>query len=156
MQRNFKFERAWNDFTGAGWNCRWAGSGNERSGLVWLWAVERGERTPTWAGSGNSHRSAPLTCSDPHQCTIMLFIISRAGYRSKNFDIDTLSSIPVPERYFFRYQFYEISFNKIYIISKIFGFIFVQLVDIYTDSTTHLLSHCTKEQNISNTINQCK
>ncbi len=29
-------------FHGAGWNCRWAGSGNERSGLLWLWAVERG------------------------------------------------------------------------------------------------------------------
>ncbi len=66
MQRNFKFERAWSDFTGVGWNCRWAGSGIERSGLVRLWAVERGERTPTWAGSGNSHRSAPLTCSAPH------------------------------------------------------------------------------------------
>ncbi len=60
MQKNFKCERAWSDFTGAGWNCRWAGSGIERSGLLRLWAVER---TPTWAGSGNSHRSAPLTCS---------------------------------------------------------------------------------------------
>ncbi len=65
MQRNFKFERAWSDFTGVGWNYRWAGSGIERSGLLRLWAVERGERTPTWAGSGNSHRSAPLTCSGP-------------------------------------------------------------------------------------------
>ncbi len=41
---------------------------------------------------------------------------TRAGYHSKNFDIDTdtdtLSSIPAPERYFFRYQFYEISFNR--------------------------------------------
>ncbi len=63
MQRNFKCERAWSDFTGAGWNCRWAGSGIERRGLLRLWAVEPGERTPTWAGSGNSHRSAPLTCS---------------------------------------------------------------------------------------------
>ncbi len=46
----------------------------------------------------------------------------RAGYRSKIFDIDTdtdtLSSIPVPERYFFRYQFYEISFNKITLSQK--------------------------------------
>ncbi len=64
MQRNFKLERAWSDFTGVGWNCRWAGSGIGRSGLLRLWAVEQGERTPTWAGSGNSHRSAPLTCSD--------------------------------------------------------------------------------------------
>ncbi len=40
MQRNFKCERAWSDFTGAGWNCRWAGSGIERSGLLWFWAVE--------------------------------------------------------------------------------------------------------------------
>ncbi len=63
MQMNFKCERAWIDFTEAGWNCRRAGSGIERSGLGRLWAVERGERTPTWAGSGNSHRSAPLTCS---------------------------------------------------------------------------------------------
>ncbi len=58
MQRNFKFERAWSDFTGAGWNCRWAGSGIERSGLVRFWAVERRERTPTWAGS-----SAHMLCS---------------------------------------------------------------------------------------------
>ncbi len=64
MQRNFKCERAWSDFTGAGWNCRWAGSGIERSCLLRLWAVER---TPTWAGSGNSHRSAPLTCSGVHE-----------------------------------------------------------------------------------------
>ncbi len=44
----------------------------------------------------------------------------RAGYSSKIFDIDTdtLSSIPVPERYFFRYQFYEISFNKITLSKK--------------------------------------
>ncbi len=44
----------------------------------------------------------------------------RAGYRSKIFDIDTntLSSIPVPEQYFFRYQFYEISFNKITLSQK--------------------------------------
>ena len=36
----------------------------------------------------------------------------RAGYQSKNFDTgtdtDTFTSIPVPERYFFRYQFYKI------------------------------------------------
>ncbi len=42
----------------------------------------------------------------------------RAGYRSKIFDTDTLSSIPVPEQYFFRYQFYEISFNKIPLSQK--------------------------------------
>ncbi len=44
----------------------------------------------------------------------------RAGYRSKivNTDTDTLSSIPVPERYFFRYQFNEISFNKITLSQK--------------------------------------
>ncbi len=55
---------------------------------------------------------------------------TRAGYRSNiiDTDTDTLSSIPVPERYFFRYQFYEISLNKIYIISKIFGFIFFSLL----------------------------
>ncbi len=31
-----------------------------------------------------------------------------AGYRSQMFDIDidTSTSIPVPERYFFQYQFY--------------------------------------------------
>ncbi len=28
-------------------------------------------------------------------------------------DNDTLTSIPVPEQYFFWYQFYEINFNKI-------------------------------------------
>ncbi len=83
--------------------------------------------------------------------------VHRAGYRSKIFDIDTdtLSSIPVPERYFFRYQFYEISFNKITLSQKTLV-LFFQLVDIYTDSKTPLLSHCTKELNISNTINQCK
>ncbi len=44
--------------------------------------------------------------------------VSRAGYCSKMFDTDTLSSIPVPERYFFQYQFYEISFNKITLSQK--------------------------------------
>ncbi len=45
----------------------------------------------------------------------MYFTIAgtRAGYHSKNVNTDTLSSIPVPELYFFRYQFYEISFTKI-------------------------------------------
>ncbi len=45
----------------------------------WNWAERSdatlsggaGERTPTWAGSGNSHRSAPLTCSVP-DCAIQL------------------------------------------------------------------------------------
>ncbi len=62
-------------------------------------------------------------------------VTTRAGYRSKIFDIDTdtLSSIPVPEWYFFRYQFYEISFNKITLSQKIW-FYFFQFVDIYTDS----------------------
>ncbi len=60
MQRNFKCERAWSDFTGAGWNCRWAGSGIERSGLLRLWAVERGERTPTWAGKFSPLSSAHM------------------------------------------------------------------------------------------------
>ncbi len=81
--------------------------------------------------------------------------MTRAGYRSKISETDTLSSIPVPERYFFRYQFYEISFNKITLSQKTLV-LFFQLVDIYTDSKPHLLSHCTKELNISNTINQCK
>ncbi len=64
-----------------------------------------------------------------HKSANMKYIqMTRAGYRSKIFDIDTLSSIQVPERHFFRYQFYEISFNKIYIISKIFGFIFFSLL----------------------------
>ncbi len=45
-------------------------------------------------------------------------MVTRAGYRSKIFDTDTLSSIPVPERYFFRYQFYEINFNKIALSQK--------------------------------------
>ncbi len=49
-------------------------------------------------------------------------MMGRAGYRSKDFDTDTntdtLSSKPVPERYFFRYQFYEISFNKITLSQK--------------------------------------
>uniref|UniRef100_A0A672RQD3 Kinesin-like protein n=1 Tax=Sinocyclocheilus grahami TaxID=75366 RepID=A0A672RQD3_SINGR len=30
----------------------------------------------------------------------------------------------------------------------------LQLVDVYTNSKTHLLSHCTKEQNVTDTINQ--
>ncbi len=45
------------------------------------------------------------------------------------YDTDTLSSIPVPERYFFWYQFYEINFNKI--ISKNFGFIFSACWHLY-------------------------
>ena len=61
----FKFEQAWSDFTGAEWNFRWAESG--------LWAELSGislsdgakEQMPTKAGSGNSHCSALLTCSDP-------------------------------------------------------------------------------------------
>ncbi len=64
-------------------------------------------------------------------------------------------SILVPEQYVSRYQFYEISFNKITFSQKKLVLV-VQLVDIYTDSKPYLLSHCTKEQNISNTINQCK
>ena len=40
----------------------------------------------------------------------------RAGYRSKFFDTctntDTFTSIPVPERYVFRYLFYNINSNK--------------------------------------------
>ncbi len=51
MQSHFKFERAWSDFTGAGWNCRWAGSGIERSDLVRLWAVERGSEHPRERGA---------------------------------------------------------------------------------------------------------
>ncbi len=51
-----------------------------------------------------------------------------AGYRSKMFDTDTLSSIPVPERYFFRYQFYEISFNKITLSQKTLVLFFFSLL----------------------------
>ncbi len=69
----------------------------------------------------------------------------RAGYRSKFFDTDTLSSIPVPEQYFFRYQFYEISFNKIYIISKNFGFIFFSLLIFI--QTQRLISWATAQRN---------
>jgi len=42
--------------------------------------------------------------------------VRRAGYRSKFFDTgtntDTFTSIGVPERYFFRYQFYNINSNN--------------------------------------------
>ncbi len=70
---------------------------------------------------------------------------SRAGYRSIFFDTDTLSSIPVPERYFFRYQFYEISFNKISIISKNVGFIFFSLLTFI--QTQRLISWATAQRN---------
>lgn len=45
MQRNFSFEQAWSDFTGAGWNCRWRWSRIERSGLVWLSGEAAGVNT---------------------------------------------------------------------------------------------------------------
>ena len=56
----------------------------------------------------------------------------RAGYRSKFFDTGTntgtFNSIPVHERYFFRYLFYNINSNKkeitLHITVKIFSFIF--------------------------------
>jgi len=60
--------------------------------------------------------------------SINVSIASRAGYRSKIFDIDTdtdtLTSIQIPEWYLFRYQFYKICFNKITLPQKISGFIF--------------------------------
>ncbi len=112
----------------------------------WL-AADFSYRSPLLPDTNSS--SAPR--GDPHPRSLA----ARAGYCSKNFDTDTLSSILVPERYFFRYQFYEISFNKITLSQKTLV-LFFQLVDIYTDSKTHHLSRCTKEQNISNTINQCK
>jgi len=55
--------------------------------------------------------------------------MARAGYQSKCFytNTDTFTSIPVPERYFFRYQFYNISSNKkeitLDITLEIFSFI---------------------------------
>ncbi len=71
MQSNFKFERAWSDFTGAGWNCRWAGSGIERSDLVPLWAVERGSEHPRERGAEiltAQLRSHALVCTAPVLC----------------------------------------------------------------------------------------
>ncbi len=71
-------------------------------------------------------------------------------------------SIPIPwVRYrFLNDTFFDTNFMKSVLtrlhLSQKTLFLFFQLVDIYTDSKTHLLSHCTKEQNISNTINQCK
>ncbi len=62
--------------------------------------------------------------------TSAITLVGRAGYRSKMFDIDintdTLTSIPVPERYFFRYHFFKINFNKITLLylKKKTGFIF--------------------------------
>ncbi len=41
-----------------------------------------------------------------------------------------------------------INFNKITLSKK--------LVEVYTDSKTNLLSHCTNKQNVTKTINQCK
>ncbi len=66
---------------------------------------------------------------------------TRVGYRSKMFDIDTdtLTSIPVPKRYFFQYKFYEINFNKITFSKKKIKktlVSFFQLLDVYTDSKT--------------------
>ncbi len=84
----------------------------------------------------------------PNQTTSLLglwMVAIRVGYRSKIFDTDTLSLIPVPERYFFRYQFYEISFNKIYIISKNFGFIFFSLLTF--TQTQSLISWATAQRN---------
>ncbi len=78
-------------------------------------------------------------------CCLSKMILIRAGYRSKFFDIDTLSSLPVPEQYFFRYQFYEISFNKIYIISKNFGLIFFSLLTFI--QTQRLISWATAQRN---------
>ncbi len=80
--------------------------------------------------------------------------VSRAGYCSK--------MIPIPwVRYrflndtFFNTNFMKSVLTRLHYLKK-HCLYFVQLVDIYTDSKTHLLSHCTKGQNISNTINQCK
>ncbi len=56
--------------------------------------------------------------------------LNRAGYHSKIFYTDTWTSIPVPERYFFQYQFYEINFNKITLSHKNFD-LFFPLADIY-------------------------
>ncbi len=80
------------------------------------------------------------------QCYICY--IARAGYRSKIFDIDTdtLSSIPVPERYFFRYQFYEISLNKITLSQKILVSFFSACWHLYSlkDSSPEPLHKGTK------------
>ncbi len=65
------------------------------------------------------------------------------------FDTDTLSLIPVPERYFFRYQFYEISFNKITLSQKCWFYFFSLLTFIQTQS---LVSWATAQRNKSYTI----
>ncbi len=48
----------------------------------------------------------------------MCIVMCRAGYRTFFSDTDTLSLIPVPERYFFLSHFYEISLNKITLSQK--------------------------------------
>ncbi len=63
--------------------------------------------------------------------------MTRAGYLSKKFDTDTIPWL----RYrflndtFFRYQFYEINFNKITLSPKKKTLVLLfQLLDVYTDS----------------------
>ncbi len=75
--------------------------------------------------------------------------MSRVGYRSKIFDVDTdtLSSIPVSERYFFRYQFYEISFNKITLSQKTLVLFFFSLLTFIQLQTQRLISWATAQMN---------
>ncbi len=122
----------------------------ESKSLVWL-------PTPTLTVSQNSHQYPPPYCFSA--CTKNLWRWCKKNLQETKIGLDTVQifSIQIPWiRYlfldytFFRYQFYED-----YIIKKMLV-LFFQLVDIYTDSKPHLLSHCTKEQKISNTINQCK
>ncbi len=54
----------------------------------------------------------------------------RAGYRSKIFHTNTLSSIPVPERYFFQYQFYKSILTRLHYLKNV-GFIFSACWHLY-------------------------
>ncbi len=93
MQSHFKFERAWSDFTGAGWNCRWAGSGIERSDLVRLWAVERGSEHPRERGAEiltaqlRSHALALTECGRP-DCSL-----PRQGFEILHWPFSQFSAI---------------------------------------------------------------
>ncbi len=66
-------------------------------------------------------------------------------------------SIPIPvlERYFDT-NFINSILTRLNYLKKKKKVLFFQLVEVYTDSKTHLLSHCTKEPNVTNTnqINQ--
>ncbi len=72
-------------------------------------------------------------------------VLTRAGYRSNIFNIDTDTLSSIPERYFFRHQFYEISFNKITLSQKTLVLFFFSLLTFI--QTQRLISWATAQRN---------